>query len=275
MTAVAGEALRLSRERSLLVVVDIQARLAPHVAGAAAIIARAEALVAAAAQFAIPAFLTEHCPEQLGPVVSPLRECFAPAHVYAKTRFGAADHAEFGALLRATGRQQAVVAGMEAHVCVMQTSLGLLARGFEVFGSYTHFYKAEAPNRARVLILPLAPGFNKDNTSVGVSYQTPARMLYLNVRTSFVPGAVTALPSATDLRPVYEARHQRWDATLRWRINREYSVEFVGANLTDDSFRETYQGGRITSRRSFGKSFLLTFSANLDQLKLPFIDRDR
>ena len=133
MKGASGDALRLTRERSLLIVVDIQARLAPHVADAAAIIARAEALVAAAAQLAVPAFLTEHCPDQLGPVVSPLRERFAPAHVFAKTRFGAADHPAFDALLHGTGRQQALVAGMEAHVCVMQTTLGLLSRGFEVF----------------------------------------------------------------------------------------------------------------------------------------------
>lgn len=153
MTATPVDALRLSRDRSLLVVVDIQARLAPHVADGPAIIARAEALVAGAALFAIPAFLTEHCPDQLGPVVSPLRERFAATHIFAKTRFGAVDHPEFDALLRTTGRPQVLVAGMEAHVCVMQTTLGLLARGFAVFvaGDAVGSRTAHAADRAFAL----------------------------------------------------------------------------------------------------------------------------
>jgi nicotinamidase-related amidase len=77
--------------------------------------------------------LTEHCAEQIGPVIAPLRSRFTASEIFAKTRFGALDHAEFAAMLRALGRPQVVVAGMEAHVCVMQTVLGLAAKGFEVF----------------------------------------------------------------------------------------------------------------------------------------------
>jgi len=129
----ARAARRLDRDRCLLLVVDIQSRLAPHVADAAGVAARAIALATAAARFDIPAFLTEHCPDQLGPVVAPVRERFSPARIFAKTRFGAADHPSFVAMLRATGRIQVLVAGMEAHVCVMQTTLGLLTHGFELF----------------------------------------------------------------------------------------------------------------------------------------------
>jgi len=124
---------RLDRDRSVLLVVDVQERLAPHVAGADALIAHAGALVAAARRVGIPMFLTEHCPAQLGPVVAPLRNAFETANIFEKTRFGAGDHPEFEARLRATGRTQVVVAGMEAHVCVMQTVLGLATRGFAPF----------------------------------------------------------------------------------------------------------------------------------------------
>jgi nicotinamidase-related amidase len=47
--------------------------------------------------------------------------------------FSCADEPDCLARLGATGRRQALVAGMEAHVCVMQTALGLRERGFEVF----------------------------------------------------------------------------------------------------------------------------------------------
>lgn len=124
---------RLDRDRCALLVIDVQQRLAPHVLAHEALIVRAEALVAAAERFGIPAFLTEHCPAQLGPVVARLRDKFPPDRIFAKTRFGAVDHPAFEALLRSTGRNQVVVAGMEAHVCVMQTTLGLVERKFEPF----------------------------------------------------------------------------------------------------------------------------------------------
>lgn len=130
---VPGAGSRLDRDQSILLVVDVQERLAPHVAGADALIARTSALVAAARRLSIPMFLTEHCPAQLGRVIAPLRSAFETANILEKTRFGAVDHPEFEARLRTTGRAQVVVAGMEAHVCVMQTVLGVATRGFAPF----------------------------------------------------------------------------------------------------------------------------------------------
>jgi nicotinamidase-related amidase len=123
---------RLERDRSQLLVVDVQEKLAPHVDGRDELIARCEALISAASGYAIPKVLTEHCPEQLGPVVTRLRARFAPEEIFVKTRFGATDHGDFVAMLR-RGRDQVVVAGMEAHVCVMQTVLGLADLGLHVF----------------------------------------------------------------------------------------------------------------------------------------------
>ena len=124
---------RLDRDRSVLLAIDVQERLAPHVLAHEALIARIEALTEAARRFDIPAFLTEHCPAQIGPVIARLRSRFDAKHIFAKTRFGAVDHPEFEAMLRSTGRSQIVVTGMEAHVCVMQTTLGLVAKGFDLF----------------------------------------------------------------------------------------------------------------------------------------------
>lgn len=125
--------LRLQRERSVLLVIDVQARLAPHVADGDALTTRIEGLIASARRFGVPCLLTEHCPGDLGPVVPVLRERFAAGEIFAKTRFGAADHPEFVRMLRATGRDQVVVAGMEGHVCVLQTTLGLIEHGFAVY----------------------------------------------------------------------------------------------------------------------------------------------
>ena len=120
---------------------------------------------------------------------------------------------------------------------------------------------------------PLAPNYYDWNANWGVSYLTPRRTLYLQVRTTLFPRAITTAATATDLRPVYESSHQRWDATVRWTFSRAYSLELNGANLTNDSWRNFYQGGRNTSRRTFGTNYTLAFRANLDQLRLPLLDR--
>jgi nicotinamidase-related amidase len=124
--------MRIHRDQSLLLVIDIQAKLAPHIAGHEQLIGRTQALLDAAELFGIPRLLTEHCPAQIGAVIEPVRRRFADSEIFEKTQFGAADHPEFVALVQGGGRRQIVVTGMEAHVCVLQTALGLRGLGFDV-----------------------------------------------------------------------------------------------------------------------------------------------
>lgn len=125
--------MRLARNDSLLLVIDIQRKLAPAIADHEKVLARTEALVTAAELFGIPKLITEHCPQQIGPLVEPLRSRFAADEIFEKTAFSATDHPQFIERVRATGRRHIVMAGMEAHVCVMQAALGLRDEGFEVF----------------------------------------------------------------------------------------------------------------------------------------------
>jgi len=71
-----------------------------------------------------------------------------------------------------------------------------------------------------------------------------------------------------------EARHQRWDFTMRYRLNRNYALELTGANVLKDPSLKTYQANRLLTRRDFGATYVLSFTANLDALRLPFLDRN-
>ena len=121
----------LELERSVLVVVDVQARLAPHVLGGEGVERRCGVLVQGANALGVPAFLTEHCPEALGHTVPSIGVLVSAERTIAKRHFSAMKEMSLPKALRETGRDQVLVAGMEAHVCVMQTALGILAAGYE------------------------------------------------------------------------------------------------------------------------------------------------
>ena len=121
----------LEAQDGILLVVDVQARLAPAMAEPAAVLARAAVLLAAAERLAVPIVVTEQYPQGLGPTDSRL-ELPATARVFAKTSFSAARDAAILAHLRELGRSQIVLCGMETHVCVLQTALDLRSQGFTV-----------------------------------------------------------------------------------------------------------------------------------------------
>ena len=147
-------------------------------------------------------------------------------------------------------------------------------RGWDVFGSYNKNTKGEAPNRAGVLTKPLAPNFYDWNSSWGITFTAPRRLFTLSIRNTYFPEAITTAATTTNLLPVFESSHSRWDGSVKVNLGRIYSLELTGSNLTNDSWRNFYQGGRNTSRRTFGTQYSLSFRANLDQLRLPFIDRN-
>lgn len=116
--------------RSLLLVVDVQTRLHPAIAGGEGVLAQVLRLARIAALLGIPAWGTEHVPEALGP----LHPSLAP-HLqrrFRKTHFDATGEPGFAEALPPS-RPDILLCGYEAHVCVLQTGLGLLARGHRVF----------------------------------------------------------------------------------------------------------------------------------------------
>jgi nicotinamidase-related amidase len=118
----------LDRERSTVLIVDFQMRLMPAIADASAAIANARRLIAVAALLEIPVLFTEQNAPGLGPTVQDLGPPRVIAH---KMTFDAVRSPGFLDML--PREKDVVVAGCEAHVCVLQTVLGLLAQGRQVF----------------------------------------------------------------------------------------------------------------------------------------------
>jgi len=144
----------LDAEESQLVLVDYQERLMPALHDAAAVLGNARRLAQAAKLLDVPIWGTEQSPDKLGPNDAQLRS--ACSRTLVKTQFSAcADglvdwlkppvrqgggnarslpkHLQKAVPPSGPGRASLVLAGCEAHVCLMQTALELLEEEFEVW----------------------------------------------------------------------------------------------------------------------------------------------
>ena len=142
----------LTAEGAVLLLIDLQERLMPVISDHETVVARAVRLAEAATLLDVPVRATEQKPAGLGPTVPSLAAY--PQAVLSKTTFSAAGDPGFPELL-AAGSGEIVVAGCEAHVCVLQTVLDLLASGRRVVwvadatGSRYPADRAAAIDRAR------------------------------------------------------------------------------------------------------------------------------
>jgi len=125
----------LHADTSCLIVIDMQERLVPAMQAPARTIRNARILITAAQELAVPVLLTEQYPKGLGATVPELAKAAAAAHaaILPKMHFSCMEDQDFATAFAATGRKQAVIAGMEAHICVMQTAISLMDQSYEVF----------------------------------------------------------------------------------------------------------------------------------------------
>jgi nicotinamidase-related amidase len=123
-------------DSALLVVVDIQQRLGDAMPNKVLnrVLQNATLLIRSAGFLAVPIIRTEQYPEGLG-ATHPLIATALTDNVTSlqKTSFSCCGSPAFQHAIERAKRQQIVLVGMEAHVCVLQTALDLRAAGHEVF----------------------------------------------------------------------------------------------------------------------------------------------
>ena len=122
----------IEAHRSALVLVDYQARLMPAIDGGAQVLAHAVRLADIARELGLPVLGTEQNPAGLGPNEASIRaRCDA---TLTKMHFDACADGLLARLSQCAAApvHDVVIAGCEAHVCLMQTALGLLQAGLNV-----------------------------------------------------------------------------------------------------------------------------------------------
>ncbi len=139
---------RLERERAALVVIDVQEGFRRAVDGFDRIASACAAMIRGAEALGVPVHVTEQYPKGLGATVPELAEHLPDGtEPLAKTCFSASDAEGFSL----GGRDQALICGIEAHVCVLQSSLDLLGAGAEVFVVADAVGSRDPANRRRAL----------------------------------------------------------------------------------------------------------------------------
>ena len=133
MTSTESARAMLDPRRAAIVVVDLQEKLLPAIEGKERVLGRALLLLRAARELELPVVLTTQYEKGLGPTVPEVMAESPGAKPVDKVAFGCFGSEEFLARLSAfPGRDQLVVAGIESHICVAQTVLGALGKGYRV-----------------------------------------------------------------------------------------------------------------------------------------------
>jgi nicotinamidase-related amidase len=122
--------MRILKENSLYLIIDVQDRLLPHIYNNQELEKNLAILTNGMKILGIPLILTEQYPKGLGPTVSLLKSMVNPVEPIVKTAFSCCDEPAFMNSLVDHQKKNVIIAGIESHVCVLQTVLDLLEKGF-------------------------------------------------------------------------------------------------------------------------------------------------
>jgi len=122
----------LKKNNSALLLIDVQEKLTPHVMQPDALIARCHWLMRLAEALTVPLVISEQYPRGLGKTVAPLCHMQAAASLE-KVHFSCYADSVFQSYWQSLKKEQAVLIGIETHVCVLQTALDMKKSGIDVY----------------------------------------------------------------------------------------------------------------------------------------------
>lgn len=122
----------LKHQECIVLIIDVQEKLAPAILGIDRVETNIMALLTAADRLAVPVVVTEHCADKIGHTVTPLMNLVSKEEIVHKRRFSAQSEPHIEEHLASFKRNKIVVAGTESHVCVLQTTLDLQNAGYQL-----------------------------------------------------------------------------------------------------------------------------------------------
>jgi nicotinamidase-related amidase len=122
----------LDIQKCCLVVVDVQGKLAQLMYDKQALFKNIQILIKAAKILNIPILWCQQCPEALGPTVPEIAQLLTDNEPLNKAAFSCCGAEPFNTKLNELARQQVLLCGIEAHICIYQTAVDLFRKGFSV-----------------------------------------------------------------------------------------------------------------------------------------------
>ena len=122
----------LSIENTVLLVIDVQGKLAKLVQNSAVVIGQCAKIITAMQVLQIPVLHMEQNPSGLGKTTPELAGLLRSSQPYEKITFNGLGSIPFKETLARMNRKQVLLCGIEAHISIYQTGIGLLKAGYEV-----------------------------------------------------------------------------------------------------------------------------------------------
>ena len=121
----------LDKNNAVLLIIDIQERLAVVMDHKDQVVRNTLHLVELAKMQDLPVVVTEQYPRGLGRTLPEITAALPAYLPIEKITFNCCGEGSFNEQIRRLGRKKIILAGMETHICVLQTALGLLAEGYQ------------------------------------------------------------------------------------------------------------------------------------------------
>jgi nicotinamidase-related amidase len=119
--------MRIVRDKTAGVIIDVQDRLLPHIFEGERVLQKISTLIQGLETLGVPLIVTEQYPKGLGPTDERLMSIFStPPEPVIKGSFSCCDDAIFERHLHENQREIVLIAGIEAHVCLLQTTIDLI-----------------------------------------------------------------------------------------------------------------------------------------------------
>ncbi len=123
--------MRIRREKTLGVVVDVQSRLLPHIHENQRIVKNMVKLIKGLKILDIPLVVTQQYTKGLGLTVPQIEEALQDYDPIEKLAFSCCGSPDFMEKITESGKNNVILMGIEAHVCVLQTAIDLAALNYQ------------------------------------------------------------------------------------------------------------------------------------------------
>jgi len=158
----------LEIQNACLVVVDVQGKLAQLMVDKDSLFKNIRILIQAAKILDIPILWCQQVPEALGPTVPEIAELLADEEPIDKACFSCCGEERFTAELNALGKEQVLLCGIEAHICIYQTAMDLMEGGLDVTVVADAVSSRTEQNRETALDRLSAEGTNISSTEIAL-----------------------------------------------------------------------------------------------------------